>query len=139
MSDPTNVPARLLPRLVCASLGVAVGLGVIGFLPTVNIAGAAALTSMAAGIGISLLVSCIGALPVSFSAGGDPMRMPTVVMGATALRFVPALGLTAAAALSGLFNRNVLVMWVALSYLALLAVDTVYAVRLVGPKRRAQP
>ena len=37
--------------------------------------------------------------------------------------------LTLAAALSGLFERDPLLIWVAITYLALLVVDTWYAVR----------
>lgn len=109
------------------SVGVTVGLVLIGALPTKHYAGADALLSMLAGCGVSLLASLVGAVPI-LRARGKPAREAAVaVMAAMGLRFVLVLMLGLAAALSGWFQAAPLLIWLALSYVVLLIVDTCFA------------
>ena len=57
--------------------------------------------------------------------------MPVTVLLAMAIRFLIVLPLTVVGVFSGWFDRVPFVLWVGISYLAMLSVDSFYAVRLV--------
>jgi hypothetical protein len=119
-------------RLLAAGVGTAVLLGVLGYFPTLRIAGPSGIPAMVAGIVISLTAACLGAIPVGLAGGGDPRKAGQAILAATALRFLVAVGLTVPAVFSDWFDRAPLGLWVGISYLVMLAVDTTYAVRVVG-------
>lgn len=116
-------------------LGWAVGLSAVtfalGYLPTRALAGGEGLPAMAVGIAIGFLASSLGAVPVALAAAGERSagRSPamTVASAAMALRLMVVLALALPAALSGRLARGPLLVWVAISYIVLLAVDTRYA------------
>ncbi len=114
-----------------ASLGVAGLVGWIGYFPTVRLSGPEAVGAMVVGIAISLVSGCLGAVPICLAGADDPVRTPPAILMATAIRFVAVLALAAPLLLTGWFPRTVLGVWVGISYLAMLAVDSVYAVRVV--------
>ena len=120
----TSRPLRLYARsllLMLAAAGVVVALG---YLPTKRVAGVEGVTAMLAGCAITMIASAVGAIPIAVVAGRPSGVTPQVIMSATAVRLVGVALLAVAAALSGLFERGPLLIWVALSYLAQLAVDT---------------
>jgi hypothetical protein len=119
-------------RLILGSAGVGVVAGLLGWYPTVRIAGGAALGSMIGGIAISFVAGCVGAIPVALAGQADPTKAPQSILAATMLRFVVALGLVLPAIFSGWFERGVLALWVGISYLAMLVVDTIFAIRILG-------
>lgn len=123
MSGPT---AQYL-RFVAAAMGATVLLVLLGYWPTKELAGPGGLRAMAAGCGVSFLASGVGGLPLFFRReGAMPVFTAFASMG---LRLLVVVALGTAAALSGRFPPRPLLLWLALAYVALLAVDTVYAVR----------
>jgi hypothetical protein len=62
--------------------------------------------------------------------------MPMAILASTVVRFVTALFLVVPLTLSGWVDQTVFVLWVAISYLLMLLVDTGLAVRML---RRTQP
>jgi hypothetical protein len=119
-------------RLVLASLGTAVAVGLLGYYPTLRIAGSDGVAAMFAGIGISLVAGCVGAIPIGLAGQGDPSRVPQAILLATAVRFLVVMAITISVVFSGWFERAALGLWIGIAYLAMLFVDTLYAVRVVG-------
>lgn len=115
-----------------ASIGTAVAVGLLGYFPTLRIAGSAGVSAMCAGIAVSLVAGCVGAVPVGLAAQGDPTRVPQAILTATAVRMVVVMAITVSLVFSGWFDRAALGLWVGMAYLAMLFVDTLYAVHVVG-------
>ena len=102
----------------------------LGFFPTVRLAGSATVMSMVAGVAVSLAASWAGAVPVALMRNRAAAIGPSnVVMGAMLVRFVVVLALALSIALSGKVDRAVFLIWVGISYMVLLAADTHYALR----------
>ena len=124
-------------RFLILAGAVVVFLAVVGYVPTKRLAGADGTLAMAVGCIISLFASAMGAVPVVMArrhVGTDSQaagRRVTAVMMSMAVRFLVVLMLGVAAALSGLFVTAPLLVWLAISYLALLAADTVFALRVL--------
>jgi len=114
-------------RFLLQVIALAIALGLLGALPTRRLAGEGALPALVAGCAIGVLASALGAAPVALRLGGAQAALASM-----ALRFAVALGLGLAAALSGLFARGPLLVWVAISYMALLVADTRYALSALG-------
>ena len=105
-------------------------IGLVGYFPTVRLAGGDSVRSMVIGCGVSWLAGCLGA--VAFArAVRDPAKAGQSILTATAVRFVAVLMLVVPLVFSGLVDRRVFVVWVALSYVLLLLVETPLAVRLL--------
>ena len=85
---------------------------------------------MLVGCGVSWLASCVGALTVASACAGGSGNASLALLASTVLRMFAALGLTAPLVLSGWFDNGVLVVWICVSYLLTLAVDTLVAVRM---------
>ena len=126
-------------RLVLASLGTALAVGILGYYPTLRIAGADGVTAMCAGIGVSVVAGCVGAIPIGLAGQGDPTRVPQAILTATAVRFLVVMAITVSVVFSGWFERAALGLWIGISYLAMLLVDTLYAVRVVGKMKGNHP
>lgn len=109
----------------------------IGYVPTVRIAGDGAVLSMVVGCGITWVSSCVGAAPLAMAASGDSSQAASSILLSTGLRFLVVLLLVAPLALSGWLERNVMVFWVAISYLLMLLVDSAFAIRIM--KRINEP
>ena len=88
---------------------------------------------MVAGCVIGILASAVGALPVAFARRPGrraPLQGPLEgMLGAMALRFATVLTLGLSAGLSGWFETRPLLIWIALGYVAQLALDARYATR----------
>ncbi len=126
-------------RLIMASLGAALLILAIGYYPTLRCAGPAGIRSMLAGIAVSLVAGCVGAIPIGLAGDADPAKRAQSILGATAIRFVMALALTLIVIFAGWTQRGVFVVWVGIAYLTMLAIDTFYAVHVVGRQREKQP
>jgi hypothetical protein len=128
--------SRRFLALLALSAATALVVGAVGFLPTRNLAGDDGVTAMAVALAVCWVASAVGAVPVLLAerqaAGGRPPL--AVTFGSMLARLLVVLGLTLAAALSGLVAPKPLLVWTALAYLALLAVDTWY---LLGAARGA--
>jgi len=127
-----RTPAAAYLRFVAWVVGVAALAAALGYLPTRRLGGPDAVPAMLAGCAVAVLASLVGGLPVLL---GRREREPTPaerlngMLFGLALRFGVALGLGMAVALSGSFARYPLLLWVAISYMALLAVDTRFALK----------
>ncbi len=119
-------------RLAALVVVCAVILMAVGYVPTRRVGGADALPAMIAGCSISALGSLVGVIPILRAAGRPARVMPNAVLLATALRLAVVALLAVAVVLSGWFERGPLLLWVAISYVVFLFVDTAYAVRLGG-------
>lgn len=126
---------RLYLKFITISLAAGGLTGLLGYLPTKQLAGVHSLGDMWVGIAISVIASLVGALPVAAADPEDKVKFPLAVLMSTALRFLVVLTLALSLALSGLLDHRVMLVWVAISYLVLLLIDTIYAVRL-GAKRQ---
>lgn len=123
-------PAAAYLRFVAWVIGVAVLAAVVGYLPTRRMGGAEAVPAMVAGCAVGVLASLVGGLPVLWGrAEPTPAERLNRMLLGLAMRFGAALALGLVAALSGLFDRDPLLLWIAISYLALLVVDTRFAVK----------
>jgi hypothetical protein len=111
-------------RFLAWTVALAAGIALLGYLPTKRWGGEGAVRAMLAGCGVGTVASALGGVPVLlfWEVGGA-----TGVLAAMAVRFAAALGLGLAAALTGSFERGPLLLWMAISYMVLLTVDTRYA------------
>lgn len=133
----TRSAAGDFARFLLLAGAIVIFLAGVGYVPTKRLAGSDGTLAMAVGCVISLVASAMGALPVVLArrhAGTDSQaagRRVTAVMMSMAVRFLVVLILGVAAALSGLFVTAPLLVWLAISYLALLAADTMFALRVL--------
>jgi hypothetical protein len=118
-------PLRAFARLGGLGLLVSVGIALIGYWPTASIAGRSGVTAMIAGICVALLGGWIGLIPSLIVLRRDPRQQANGILGGLGLRFAATLALTAAVYFTGVFEPRPLVLWVAISQLIVLAVDTV--------------
>jgi hypothetical protein len=101
----------------------------LGYLPTLRIAGEDAIVAMLAGCGISFIASGVGVIPVLLALRDPTSNITQAILVSTGLRFIVVLMLTLSIALSGWFETAPLLIWVAISYMALLTIDTLFLVR----------
>jgi len=116
-------------------LATATAVSAIGYYPTERYAADGGAAAMLVGCGVSWIASCIGALPTAAALSSRPKQATTAILASTMVRFITALFLVVPLVLSGWFDRTVLVLFVAVSYLMMLLVDTLLAVRMI---RRAE-
>lgn len=129
MTAPRS-PATEYLRFLAWAVAVAVLAAALSWVPTRHLAGEEGVPALLVGCALALLASAVGGVAVARSrrAPTPAARVPAM-MAAMALRFVILLALGAMVALSGWFARTPLLLGAAISYLALLVVDTWYAVR----------
>jgi hypothetical protein len=132
MTGPPTRTAGYL-RFLAWVVAVAAVVALLGFLPTRRLAGDAALPALLAGCVIGILASALGGVPVALSHGMPATARMPAVMASMLVRLVAAVALGAAAVLSGQFPRGPLLIWVAITYMALLVVDTRYALKREQP------
>ncbi len=129
-------PTRRYLRFLALAAAAAALLGAAGWLPTRNLADGGGLAAMGAALALCWLASAFGGMPVLLAetanaAAGAAPRLPVVVaLGSMGVRLAVVVGLALAAALSGLVATTPLLVWTALGYLGLLAVDTAYVLGL---------
>lgn len=121
------------PRFLAEALGILVALAAVGTLPTLNLAGGAAIPAMLAGCGLALVASLAGTVPIARVRGRGQDQLVTAFLGALAVRLTVAGVLAAAAALSGLFAPAPLLVWMLVAHLGLLVADTRFALSLSRP------
>jgi hypothetical protein len=128
MSASRSPAAEYLRFLVWAvAIGVAAAL--LGYAPTWRMGGDGALPAMAAGIGIGVIASGVGALPILLARRSGAALSPVQGLLSTAIRLAVLVVLGVSAGLSGVFETRSLIVWIALGYAAQLALDVRYAVR----------
>jgi len=113
----------LVSALVIVAIAVAVGV-----LPTRRLGGEAAIPAMAAGCLISFVSAALaGWLLVMFDASTPTARMQRAFL-AMVVRLAVVIVLGLAAALSGEIARSPLLLWLAITYLALLPLEVKLAI-----------
>lgn len=126
-------PAAEYLRFLAWVVGTAVLIALVGALPTRRLGGDEAIPAMIAGCAIGILASAAGGIPIALgrktATAADPAEKLKVMMLAMALRLVVVVALGAAASLSGELERVPLLLWIAIGYVTLLAVDTWYAAK----------
>ena len=122
---------RSYVRFVALAAASAVVIIALGYLPTVRFAGRDAVWAMVAGCGASWLASCVGAIPVAWAQAQRSTQPGLAIMASTTLRFLTVLLAVVVLILSGWPDPKVLAFWVGISYLLMLAVDTVFAVNVM--------
>ena len=130
MSD-TRTPAAEYLRFLAWGLAATVAAALLGFVPTRRLGGEEALRSMIAGCLVGWLASALGGIPVALGRGkaAEPAARLQAMLASMGLRFGVVLALGAAAAFSGGFGLKPLLLWIAISYMVLLLIDTWYAVK----------
>jgi len=129
-----RTPAAEYLRFLAWALAAVVLAAALGFVPTRRLGGEEALAAMIAGCVVGWAASALGGIPVLLARGHGgktvtPAGRLQAMLASMGLRFGVVLALGAAAAFSGWFGLKPLLLWIAISYLALLAVDTWYAVK----------
>ena len=128
-------------RFLLAAAAVAAALGAAGAPLTRTAAGSDAVGSMIAALLVCWASAAVGGLPVARAARrgrpgrGQGQAMLTAALAAMSLRLAAVGGGAAAVALGGAVPRGPFLAWIGIGYLALLAVETWYA---VGEVRRQQ-
>lgn len=114
-------------RLLGLLVGAVAVLALLGYVPTRELGGEGAVGAMLAACAVSLVASIAGALPIALAeaGGGAGARETLLSMGA---RFAVAVVLALGLALSGRVERAPFLLWVGISYVALLIVDLRYVV-----------
>jgi hypothetical protein len=105
-------------------------LAVIGWLPTLRLGGEPAIRAMGVALGICLLASLLGALPLALVGdAAEPHQRATAILAALGIRLFVALLLAVAAVYSGWFATKALLIWLVIGYLALMVIDTMHALQ----------
>lgn len=131
-------------RFLLAGAAVAAALGAVGVPVTRAAAGSAAVGSMVAALLVCWASAALGGLPVARAArhggrgqGSAPGQrqaaigqsaMLNAALGAMLLRLAAVAAGAAAVALAGVVPRGPFLAWIGVGYLALLVVETRYAV-----------
>jgi hypothetical protein len=127
MTGMTGIPGYL--RFLSWVAAVTVLIIAVGYVPTRHLGGPGAVPALLAGCLIGALGSALGGLVIALRRGGTPADRLNSVLMAMLARLAAVFVLGAAAVLSGRFERTALLLWIAISYAALLVVDTMYALR----------
>lgn len=130
MTTPVRLTAEYGRLLGVATLAGAVLVG-IGWVPTSRMAGPDGLLAMGVGIGISYFAAMVAGLAIVFFRARTPGERQVMAMGAMAARMALTLGLFLGAALLKVAALRPMALWMAVSYLVFLVVETVFFVRLV--------
>lgn len=120
--------AATIARFFFATVGLLTFVVVIGYFPTVRLGGEDAATGLFAGCAVSLVGSWMGSVPVfiALKAGSDAVQ---AALASMALRFVLVGGMAVAVALADVVSKGPFLVWVAISYVALLVADVMLALR----------
>ena len=116
-------------RFLAWAAAVTAAVGAIGWWPTRRLAGDDGIPALIVGCLVGLLSSALGGLPIALVRDRTPASRMVASMGAMGVRLLAVAVLGVVAVLSGWFARVPLLLWIAVSYAALLGVDAWYALR----------
>ena len=128
MTDARSPAAEYL-RFLAWVAGAAVLIALVGALPTRRLGGEEAIPAMIAGCAIGALASAAGGIPFVRRRATGPAANLAAMMISMMLRLAVVIALGAVAVLSGGLEKTPLLLWIAISYVALLGVDVRYALR----------
>lgn len=126
-------------RLAAGGAIGAVAAGLLGYFPTLRMAGREAIGALAAGCGVALAAGWIGAVPIAMS--GSVKEQLNRFLASTALRMGAGVLLGTSVALAGWFPLKPLLVWLAIGYMAALAGETTVLVSMMRSRitRAIQP
>jgi uncharacterized membrane protein len=116
-------------RFLAWALLIAAAAALLGYAPTRRLWGEAAIPAMMAGVAIGVIASAAGALPIALSRMRGAPISPAQGLAAMGIRTAAVVVLGLSVGLSGWFDSRPLLIWIALGYVAQLALDVWYAVR----------
>lgn len=122
-------PGREFAWFVAVVLAVAVGLCLLGYWPTRRLGGEPALLAMPLAVAVTAIGSIVGGLPVLLARASGDVK-PHVVLLSMLVRLFAVVALAALVLLSTSVSLTPFLLWLAIGYVALLVVDTGYAMRL---------
>ncbi len=111
------------------AVAVGAAAALLGAAPTRRLGGPVAIPAMLAGCAIGVIASAVGALPILISRRSGAAPSPLQGLISTAVRLGAVVVLALSVGLSGWFEWRPLLLWIALGYMAQLALDVWYAVR----------
>lgn len=124
------------PRFAGLAVGLTAGVALVGWIPTVRQAGSEALAALLAGCAVSLLAGLAGGWVLLRSErskveGGeverDASQAVVTALRAMGLRLLVLVGLGAAVGFLSAVPSTPFLVWLAISYLILLPLETRYA------------
>ena len=116
-------------RLLLLLLATATILLLAGYFPTRGAGGIQAVWAMFTGCAVSFLGSVVGGIPLALGKTRPESARLNYVLGSLALRFLVVLGGVLLVVLTTPTERTPFLLWVVLSYLTFLAVDSFVALR----------
>ncbi len=122
-SDGVSIGAAMA-RLIGLALVTGLVLAAVGYLPTRNLVGTPGVAAMLTGICVGLVSAAAGLVPPILSLNASAIERQKSLMIGAGLRFLVTILLTVATVFSGFLPRTPLIVWIAITYLALLLVDT---------------
>jgi hypothetical protein len=131
-TTPTRTAGYL--RFLGWVVAVAVIVALLGYLPARRMGGGEAVTALLAACAIGLVASALSGVPIALAHGKPPAARLPAVLTAMILRLLVAAVLGTAAVLSGEFARSPLLLGIVTVHIALLVVDTRYALQEQGTK-----
>ena len=128
-------PGRPILKIALSGLGAVAVVVAAGAYPTWRMAGAAGLVAMSSGAGASLLAMLGGLVPTALAWHGDAAKRTNAVLLSTAIRFALVLVMAVGLSLSGRIHVGALLIWVGISYIAVLAGESAMMVLLAHRPR----
>jgi len=122
-------PASEYVRFLLWAVAIGVAAALLGYAPTRRLGGDGALPAMVAGIAIGAIASAVGAVPILLARRSGAALSPVQGLLSMAIRLAVLVVLGISLVLSGGFETRPLIVWIALGYVAQLALDVRYAVR----------
>lgn len=129
MKETGSQPAKNFLILSALGVGTIALLLALGFVPTQRLGGSGAVQAMLIGCAVSLFGSLIGTIPMLASQRSTPQMLLQGQLFAMLTRMVIVMAAALSIALGGWFDRAALLIWVAISYMALLVPETIWVVR----------
>ncbi|MAE71724.1 MAG: hypothetical protein CME06_14805 [Gemmatimonadetes bacterium] len=122
-------------RFVLWAFAGSIGLASVGYFPTLRLGGRSAVIAMCAGCAVSFAASVAGALPLVRRKPRDEATMAALM--AVGIRFGVALLGGIVLALATTLDRAPLLIWLAVSHLALAVLDVRFASARMAESRTA--
>ena len=110
----------------------------LGYLPTRQLAGDAALPAMFAGCAIGVVASLIGTVPVYLARNKPHVEAWSSAIVAMAVRLGVVIVLGASLAMSGALPVKPLVIWILISYAGLMIPDTLLSIKILAQQALAE-
>lgn len=127
MSESASLsPLRDFGLFSLAVVGAGAVLCAIGYLPTRSVAGSAGVSAMLTAVAATVLASVIGGVPILLARLRGEIK-PQTVMVSMVVRLVVVVLLAASLGLAKDLPLTPFLLWLGISYLLLLVIDTLFA------------